>query len=103
MSLKNRLKVERLMRGETFITKESGNSMTPRIKHRQEHELKPAKWEDVDVGDAVFCKVKGKYCTHLVHAKEESRGVHIGNIHGRMNGWTKQVFGVVTRVLPLKK
>lgn len=42
----------------------------------------------------VFCKVKGRYYTHLVKAKGD-RGVLIGNNHGRINGWTKSVFGKI--------
>ena len=40
------------------------------------------------LGDIVFCKVKGRYYTHLVRAKGD-RGVLIGNNHGKINGWTK--------------
>lgn len=40
------------------------------------------------MGDIVFCKVKGRYYTHLVKAKGD-RGVLIGNNHGRINGWTE--------------
>lgn len=68
--------------------------MTPLIKSGQEHVLSPINLSDVEVGDIVFCKVKGRYYTHLVKAK----GV-IGNNHGKINGWTKSVFGKVTKIL----
>lgn len=61
--------------------------MTPLIKSGQEHVLSPINLSDV--GDIVFCK--GRYYTHLVKAK----GVLIGNNHGKINGWTKSVFGKV--------
>lgn len=45
--------------------------MTPLIKSGQEHVLSPINLSDVEVGDIVFCKVKGRYYTHLVKAKAE--------------------------------
>lgn len=59
--------------------------MTPLIKSGQEHVLSPINLSDVEVGDLV--KAKG------------DRGVLIGNNHGKINGWTKSVFGKVTKIL----
>lgn len=87
-----------LKEGKTIISKEPGNSMTPILKSRQPVRLAPVKLEDVKVGDIVFCKVKGNYYTHLVKAVGV-RGCQIGNNHGRINGWTKQVFGKVIEIL----
>jgi hypothetical protein len=92
-------KQRRLEAGETFTTSEGGNSMAPKIHSRQKHVLAPIKLEDVVKGDIVFCKVGGKYYTHLVRAIGP-RGAHIYNNKGRENGWTKQVFGKVIEVLP---
>lgn len=92
-------KIEKLLNGETFITKEKGNSMVPIIKSNQEHKLAPAKWEDLEIGDIAFCKVKGSLYTHLVKAKDINKGVLIGNNKGGINGWTKQVFGKVIEIL----
>lgn len=92
-------KTERLQKGETFITKERGNSMVPLIKSGQEHMLAPATWEQVDVGDIVYAKVKGVFYTHLVKAKNPDKGCQIGNNRGGINGWTKQVFGKVIEIL----
>jgi len=92
-------KLNRLQNGETFVTSEKGNSMTPIIKSGQEHRLAPSKWEDVEVGDIVYCKVHGSYYTHLVKAKNEDRGCLIGNNRGGINGWTKQIFGKVIEIL----
>lgn len=80
-----------------FITSEKGNSMVPLIKSGQEHELTPITWELCETGDIVFCKVKGNYYTHLVKAKSD-KGLLIGNNKGGINGWTKQVFGKVTKI-----
>lgn len=92
-------KIEKLLNGEAFITKEKGNSMVPIIKSNQEHKLAPAKWEDLEIGDIAFCKVKGSLYTHLVKAKDINKGVLIGNNKGGINGWTKQVFGKVIEIL----
>lgn len=92
-------KLEKLQNGETFVTSERGNSMIPLIKSGQEHKVAPAKWEDVNIGDIVYCKVNGNFYTHLVKAKDEQRGVQIGNNKGGINGWTKQVYGKVIEVL----
>ena len=91
-------KIERLANGEVFITSEKGNSMVPLIKSGQKHKLEPVKLEDVNIGDIVYCKVKGRCYTHLVTAKGE-RGLQISNNHGYVNGWTKQVYGKVIEIL----
>lgn len=91
-------KLERLINGETFITSESGNSMSPLINNKQEHTLKPESWDMCDIGDIVYCKVKGRFYTHLVKAKDNTKGLLIGNNKGNINGWTKQVFGKVINI-----
>lgn len=91
-------KIEKLMKGESFITSERGNSMTPLIYSGQKHELSPITIEDCKVGDIVYCKVKGNLYTHLVKAIGD-RGLLIDNNHGYINGWTKTVYGKVTKIL----
>jgi hypothetical protein len=93
------MKEKRLKAGETFITSERGNSMTPLIHSGQKHRLAPITLDKVKVGDIVFCKVKGSYLTHLVKAVDPVRGCLIANNHGQVNGWTKKVFGKVIEVL----
>lgn len=97
----NYQKVERLQKGETIIAKEKGNSMVPLIYSGQPHKVEPATWEDVTKDHIVFCKVHGRFYTHLVKATDPKRGVQIGNNKGRINGWTKQVYGKVIEILPL--
>ena len=92
-------KQEKLAKGESFITSEKGNSMVPLIKSGQNHRLKPINWQDCKAGDIVFCKVSGRYYTHLVKATDILRGCQIGNNRGHINGWTKQIFGIVSEVL----
>lgn len=92
-------KLERLQNGETFTTSEKGSSMVPLIHSGQEHVLAPANWESVEIGDIVYCKVKGSFYTHIVKAKNQDRGCLIGNNKGGINGWTKNIYGKVTQVL----
>ena len=92
-------KIERLKNGETFITSERGNSMEPKIKSGQKHKLEPITWEQCEVDDIVYCKVKGKMYTHLVQAKNPVKGLLIANNKGYKNGWTKAVYGKVIEVL----
>ena len=92
-------KYEKLLNGETFITSEKGNSMVPLIKSGQDHKLSPIKWDECNIGDIVYCKVKGNFYTHLVKAKNNDRGLLIGNNRGGINGWTKLVYGKVVEIL----
>lgn len=97
--MRKNYKLERLLNGETFITSEKGSSMMPLIKSGQEHILSPILIDDVNVGDIVYCKVKGNFYTHLVKAKDVSKGLLIGNNRGNINGWTRLVYGKVIEIL----
>ena len=92
-------KVEKLLSGEIIISKEPGNSMTPILMSKQPVELTPCTWEEVEKDDIVYCKVRGNYYTHLVKGTNIKRGVLIGNNHGHINGWTKKVYGKVTKII----
>ena len=97
---KPRTKQERLAAGETFVTSEKGNSMTPLIMSGQKHVLEPVPGLDsVKVGDIVYCKVHGRFFTHLIKAIDPIKGAQIGNNHGHINGWTKNIYGKVIKVL----
>lgn len=92
-------KLEKLQNGETITTSEKGNSMLPLIKSGQQHILTPITWEECKEGDIVYCKVKGRFYTHLVKGTNPDKGLLIGSNKGSINGWTKQVYGKVTEVL----
>ena len=70
--------------------------MTPRIKSGQLLTLTP-NIDHVKIGDIVFCRVKGNYYIHLVTAIDGKR-FQISNNHGRINGWTKTIFGKVIKI-----
>ena len=92
-------KVEKLLNGETIISKEPGNSMTPLIKSRQPVKIKPITWQECKVGDIVYCKVKGNNYTHLVKGRDNKKGLLIGNNHGYINGWTRNVYGKIIEIM----
>ena len=96
----NSIKVKKLQDGETIISKEKGNSMLPLIKSKQPVKIAPANAHSIIVGDIVFCKVKGRFYTHLVKAKNDKRGCLIGNNRGGVNGWTHQIYGKVIEIMP---
>lgn len=92
--------IARLRAGETVSFREGGNSMTPRIKHRQKCTYSPVRSrENVKAGDAVFCKVGRSYFTHLVTAIRGDQ-YQISNNHGHVNGWITldSIYGKVIRV-----
>ncbi len=92
-------KVEKLLAGETIVSKEKGNSMLPLIKSGQPVKLEPTTWDKIEKGDIVYCKVHGNLYTHLVLATDVIKGCLIGNNKGRTNGWTKNIYGKVIEIL----
>ncbi len=76
-----------------------GSSMTPIIKSGSL--LVFQKSDSYEVGDVVFCKVKGRTIdAHKITQKSEQRGYLISNNHGYDNGWTKTIYGKVTAINP---
>jgi len=99
----NLIGVEKLKAGETLVFRPSGNSMKPRVNHKDLVTVEPLKLDaPVAVGDVVLCKVKGRVMLHLVKALRSDGQVQIGNNHGRINGWTSraQIYGKLTKVEP---
>lgn len=71
-----------------------GQSMLPILKSGSL--LTFEKREKYEVGDIVFCKVKGRYIdAHKIIKINENNGYLIANNHGHENGWTKTIFGRV--------
>lgn len=68
-----------------------GNSMTPILKSGSSQTFVPQ--PDYEVGDIVFCRVRGNFIDcHLITQKSE-RGWMISNNHGHQNGWTRKIYG----------
>ena len=74
-----------------------GHSMEPLICSGQAVELCPVRLTEVQAGDLVLCRVYGSEYLHLVLAVGP-RGAQIASARGRINGWTRQVFGRVVSV-----
>lgn len=75
-----------------------GNSMLPKIESGAL--LTFVKRDEYEVGDVVFCKVKGRYIdAHKITKKglyPDGKYIYmIANNRGHENGWTFQVFGKV--------
>lgn len=90
------LHVENLAKGEEVTFRPKGNSMKPKIESGQQVTVSPD-ISNIQVGDVVFCKVKGNHYVHLIIAIDEDRFL-IGNNRGGINGWTRKIFGKVTKV-----
>jgi phage repressor protein C with HTH and peptisase S24 domain len=74
-----------------------GNSMLPIIKSGSllTYEVK----DKYEIGDIVFCKVRGKYIeAHKITKIDEKKGYMIANNKGFENGWTKTIYGYVTEI-----
>lgn len=69
-----------------------GNSMTPILKSGST--LTFVKQDNYEIGDIVFCKVKGRFIdAHKITKIHPNRGFMIANNHGWENGWTKVIYG----------
>ena len=97
-------KIERLLaklkNGEYVVNIEGGNSMSPRLKHREPVVLAPVDPEALQKGDIVFFRARGSYKTHLIWAiRRESNKIRflITNIKGKRGVWVNDsnVFGKV--------
>jgi SOS-response transcriptional repressor LexA len=89
--------VAKLQAGETAQFRPRGHSMTGKVNDGDLVTVEPVDPTKLKVGDIVLCKVRGTYYLHLIKAIDGDR-FQIGNNRGRINGWTKAVFGKVTEV-----
>jgi SOS-response transcriptional repressor LexA len=79
-----------------------GNSMMPIIKSGSLLTFKAA--DEYEIGDIVFCKIKGRWIdAHKITKKDEKGRCMIANNHGFENGWTTQIFGKVVEIEGPKK
>lgn len=83
--------------GEAIMTC-FGNSMMPILKSGST--IRFIKCDEYEIGDIVFCKVRGRFIdAHKIIKKDLRRGYLIANNHGHENGWTKQIYGKLKEVL----
>jgi phage repressor protein C with HTH and peptisase S24 domain len=89
--------LEKLQDGKEVQFRPHGNSMTPKVKSGDLVTLIPVTIEELVKEDIAFAKVNGYYYLHLVTAVKDGQ-VQISNNHGHVNGWTRKVFGKLTKV-----
>jgi SOS-response transcriptional repressor LexA len=95
MNKYERLKAELAAAG-TSKMKAFGNSMLPILKSGSSLTFSTA--PEYQVGDIVFCKVRGRYIdAHKIVKTDAGKGFLIANNHGFENGWTKTIYGKVVR------
>jgi hypothetical protein len=74
-----------------------GHSMEPLVKHGSVLDFAVSQW-GYELGDVVFCKVRGRYLVHKI-TKKRLDGDHyeylISNNKGHDNGWTGIIYGKV--------
>lgn len=88
-----RLKQDLEQNGEGCM-KAFGNSMLPILKSGSLLQFRSA--AVYNIGDIVFCKVRGRYIdAHIIVKKDTNKGCLIANNHGYENGWTKVIYGKV--------
>jgi hypothetical protein len=90
--------IAKLAAGETVQFRPRGQSMRGRIESGQLCTVAPAP-EELEVGDIVLCKVRGREYLHLVKARQGERYL-IGNNRGKINGWVTRgaIYGRCVRV-----
>lgn len=96
--------MNKLLKGETVISRPVGNSMVPLIKSKQFVWLEPVNIStELKQDDIVYCKVKGRFYTHKVLAVkkvDDKDRFLIGNNKGGINGWIgkNKIYGRVVKV-----
>lgn len=71
-----------------------GSSMLPILKSGTTLTFEQA--TNYEIGDIVFCKIKGRYIdAHKIIKTDTNKGYLIANNHGYENGWTKIIYGRV--------
>ena len=84
-----------------------GNSMTPLVQSGDLVEVRsligeywvPNLKTVLQKGDIVLCKVGGRVYLHKVLTVAHDGRVQIGNNHGKVNGWTKTVYGILNKII----
>lgn len=91
--------IEKLQSGESAKVRPRGHSMTGKVNHKDLVTLEPCNPDDLEVGDIVLVKVKGRVYLHLIKAKDKGRFL-IGNNRGGINGWVggHSIYGRATKI-----
>jgi hypothetical protein len=91
--------VNMVQNGETVARFEWGDSMQPILKNGEYGIISPVNPKDIQIGDAVLCKVNGYLMTHMVMLKSNSAHDKpyflIGSTSYDLYGWTSDIYGIV--------
>lgn len=82
-----------ILKGNQVCRFEYGDSMSPILENGEFAKLTPCKKEDVQVGDAVFCRVNGYLMIHMVGASTNDGKMFLitsSDLH--TYGWTSEIF-----------
>lgn len=90
--------IANLQNGQTVNFRPHGNSMQGKIESGDLVTVDPIRLENVQVGDIVLCKVNGFEYLHLVKSIAQDGALQIGNNKGRINGWTRSVYGKCSKI-----
>jgi len=90
--------IEKLQRSETVKFRPKGHSMKGKINSGDLVTIEPIN-KDLNVGDIVLCKVKGREYLHLISAIKKDQ-YQISNNKGFVNGWISKnaIFGICTKI-----
>lgn len=88
-----------LQAGRSAQVRPKGQSMKGRVESGSLVTLEPCDPVDLQVGDVVLVKVKGKVYLHLIKALRGNQ-FQIGNNRGGINGWVgpNAVYGIATEI-----
>lgn len=97
-----------LKQGDGVAFRPRGNSMSGKIDSGQLCTLEPVGngdsfigLDEVGIGDVVLCTVNGRDYLHLVlsfRGRGSKLEFQIGNNRGHVNGWTRKIHGLCTKV-----
>lgn len=97
--------IDELEAGRAVSFRPRGRSMEPRILDGALVTVDPlVAGKPAKVGDVVLCRVgvgtqhESEYLHLVVDVSPGTGWYQIGNAHGRVNGWTRNVYGIVSRV-----
>lgn len=101
--------IEELLAGGVVQFRPRGKSMEPRVPDSALVTVRPIEdGEILSKKDVVLCKVRGRVYLHLIKAVKQVSSSHhasalaylIRNNKGGTNGWTRTIYGVVTKIEP---